>query len=135
MEPVDRSVRAAVFRLFVAGIASPSVDDVARELGADVAAVNVSFGRLAAQHRLVLTEDTGRVLMAHPFSGAPTDYQATIGSRTWWANLSMLGHGDVTARAGDDTLRWTVREGTVAPQGLVHFVVPPARFWDDIVFT
>ncbi len=86
------------------------------------------------------TSSSGRVWMAHPFSGLPTPYTAEIGERSWFANcawdalaiLALLGDG--VAR-GEDSLVWTVVGGVVSPDGLVHLLVPARRFWDDIGFT
>ena len=144
MNAVDRVVRAAVFRLFVAGIEGPTTAEVSEELGLDSGVVTESLQRLEGEHRLVLSTEGDRVVMAHPFSGVPTDYESQIGERSWWANcgwdafaiLALLGDGDVVARTVDgDTARWSVKDGVVTPDGLVHFVVPPSRFWDDIGFT
>ena len=144
MNAVDRVVRAAVFRLFVAGIEGPTTAELSQELGLDTGPVTDSLHRLADEHRLVLSAEGNRVVMAHPFSGVPTDYESQIGERSWWANcgwdafaiLALLGDGDVVARTHDDaTVRWSVEDGVVNPDGLVHFVVPPSRFWDDIGFT
>ncbi len=83
-------------------------------------------------------------MMAHPFSGVPTDYRSEIGDRRWWANcgwdafaiLALLGDGEVRARSEEGIeSTWTIRNGVVRPDGLVHFVVPARRFWDDIGFT
>jgi hypothetical protein len=144
MNEVDRVVRASVFRLLVAGSREVTPSEVAASTGVTVGSVTRSFGRLADAHRLVLGDDRGRVVMAHPFSAVPTGYRAEVGERSWWANcawdafgiLALFGDGRVVANPlGRSESGWIVRDGRVEPDGVVHFVVPAARFWDDIEFT
>jgi hypothetical protein len=140
----DRVVRSAVLDLLVNDSAGPTASQISATTGLEVVEVNTALQRLADAHRLVLAPEGGRVMMAHPFSGFPTDYQSRIGDRAWWANcgwdafaiLALLGDGTVVATTADGSeATWTVDDGVVAPGGLVHFVVPPRRFWDDIGFT
>lgn len=144
MNEVDRVVRASVFELLVAGSLDPTPRDLAATTGLTIDAVAGSLARLSAEHRLVLSAEGDRVVMAHPFSSIPTNYQSQIGDRTWWANcawdafgiLALLGDGRAVATPpGQTESVWTVRDGVVAPDGVVHFVVPVRRFWDDIEFT
>ena len=144
MQSIDRRVRASVFELLIGGSVdvTPSAIAVATDLA--IEAVAASLIRLSDEHRLVLSEDGTRVVMAHPFSGVETPYRTEIGERSWWANcawdafgiLILLGDGRVVANPlGRFETVWTVRGGRVEPDGIVHFVVPAARFWDDIGFT
>jgi len=142
---VDRTVRAAIYRLLVSGEPGPTTLHVAGRTGLEPGATAEAFHRLAAEHRLVLVPGEDRVAMAHPFSGVPTGYRAMIGERTWWANcgwdafgiLALLGDGTVHAGSptGAGSATWSVEDGKVSPDGLVHFVVPARHFWDDIGFT
>lgn len=132
---IDRVVRARIYELFVSGVRE--ID--ASMLGLDEEVASASMARLADEHRLLLT-DEDKVWMAHPFSGVDTGHTATVGDRTWWANcawdalaiLSLLGDG--VARCPNGPV-WTVEGGVVSPGGLVHLLVPAARFWDDVAFT
>jgi hypothetical protein len=144
MNDVDRVVRASVFELLVAGSLVLTPSELAVTTGLTIDTVAESLVRLSVEHRLVLSAEGDRVVMAHPFSSIPTNYQSQIGDCTWWANcawdafgvLVLLGDGRVVATPpGRAESVWTVREGVVAPDGLVHFVVPARRFWDDIEFT
>jgi len=145
MDRTDRTVRATIYQTFEAGVSDVTATSVAESSGLDVADVAVSFGNLAAEHRIVLVPGEDRVAMAHPFSGVITDYRAVIEGRSWWANcawdafaiLAMLGDGTVvdTSNTSTDATVWTVHDGAVAPDGIVHYVVPARRFWDNIGFT
>jgi hypothetical protein len=144
MNEHDRVVRASVFELFVAGSQQVTGSEIADSTGMAFDAIVQSLNRLAHAHRLVLGDDRERVVMAHPFSGVPTGYRAEIGERSWQANcawdafgiLALLGDGKVVANPfGPSDSEWTVVDGGVEPNGVVHFMVPAARFWDDIEFT
>ena len=118
MDRVDRVVRASVFRLLVGGSQGPTPGNLAEETGLDVDEVARSLQRLADEHLLALSTADDLVMMAHPFSGVPTDYQGRIGDRTWWANcgwdafaiLALLGDGEVIAKSVDGSIScgsWT----------------------------
>lgn len=140
MTPFDRAVRAQIYSLFAGGADRVDVSIVAKAGGWGESEAALSFQRLADEHRIALIEDGSRVWMAHPFSGVPTSYRAVSGERSWFANcawdslaiLSMLGDGEAVGEGG---LVWKVRQGVVAPDGLVRLVVPARHFWDDIGFT
>jgi len=139
MTSFDRRVRSTIYELLVDQERDLSASIVAEAGGWVESDVAASFRSLAADHRLVLAPD-GRVRMAHPFSGVPTEYRASIADAWWYANcawdalavLSLLGDGEVTGPAG---LVWRVRDGRVSPDGFVHLVVPARAFWDDVGFT
>lgn len=139
MNQVDRQVRAAVYALFRNGVRSVREVDVADVLGMTPVAVSESLRRLHEGHGLVLSGD-GSVMMAHPFSGVDTGHTATMGDITHRANcawdalaiLALLGDGVARCPGGPE---WTVDDGVVSPEGVVHLLVPAARFWDDVVFT
>ena len=144
MNATDRLVRASVFELLVAGSQDVTLADLSVSTGLPRRAVAESLVRLADEHRLVLSVERDRVVMAHPFSTVPTGYRAEIGDRVWSANcawdafgiLALLGDGNAVASPlGRSESVWTVSDGVVEPGGVVHFVVPAARFWDDIGFT
>ena len=129
MNAVDRVVRSSVFGSLVGGSRDVTPSEIAVSTGLAVAAVAESFSRLSDEHRLVLSSDGERVVMAHPFSAVPTGYRAEIGERSWLANcawdafgiLALLGDGKVIANPpGRSESVWTVRDGLVEPGGVVH---------------
>jgi hypothetical protein len=86
--------------------------------------------------------------MAAPLSAVPTphvvrmaDGRAHYGNCVWDALgvIAMLGRdGDVATVCADceAPLTLTVRAGALQPtDAVVHFAVPAARWWEDIVFT
>lgn len=139
MKQVDRLVRAAVYELFVAGARHVDSAVLAEHLQISQSDVSDSLDSLVDEHRLVLS-DEGHVQMAHPFSGVDTGHTATVGGQIYWSNcawdavaiLALLGEGTARCPGGPE---WTVKNGVVAPSGLIHLLVPAAHFWDDVVFT
>ena len=139
-------VRAYIYQHFRDEATAPSRNDIAGALGMSDEAVTRALDELAASHAIVLRPGTHDIWMAHPFSGIPTDYTATVGERTWYANcawdsiaiLALLGNGTIVSKdpLSDTTNEWTVNDGVVAPDGgVVHFLVPARQFWDDIGYT
>lgn len=140
-----RQVRAHIYQYFRDNAHAPSVDGIAAALDLSQAAVVDALESLASSHAIVLKPDTHDIWMAHPFSGVPTDYTATVGTKTWFANcgwdsiaiLALLGDGSFSSRdpLTDQLNEWAVEDGTVTPNGVVHFLVPAREFWDDIGYT
>jgi hypothetical protein len=150
----DTTVRLAIQEAFIAGQPTPTVESIASSLGANVADVGAAFDRLAEGHVIVLVPGTRTIRMSAPFAGGPTDFVVTIGAVSHHANciwdalgiaamLAGVGRGadaEVTTHCADcgEALSVGLTEHAVAsrPRGaVVHFAVPAARWWADIVFT
>jgi hypothetical protein len=139
------AVRALVVSTLRQTGCAPSVHDLAAVMKADQDDVTAALRALEARRSLVLDSASGRVRMAHPFSGVPTDFVVTIDGRRWFANcawdglsiLALLGDGslDTHSPASGEPIRFEVEGGTVRGDGVIHFLVPARHFWDDIVFT
>ena len=143
MTPFDRQVRAQIYNLIAGGASWVDASAIATSRGWDAPEVVSSLNRLADEHVIALGEDGSRIWMAHPFSGIETSHQAVIGAQSWYANcawdalaiLALLGDGEARASEGADEIVWNVEGGRVTPFGIVHLLVPPRNFWDDIGFT
>lgn len=143
MTPFDRAVRAEVYRLLVDGLEQVDATAISRAGGWDRQQVESSLERLEAEHRVALLPDTKRVWMAHPFSGIDAGYRAHVDGRSWHANcawdalaiVALLGDGTGRVTGRDGVIDWQVERDRVAPNGLIHLLVPAIRFWDDIGFT
>ena len=145
MTPLERRVRALVYRSLLETARAPDIAALAATLAVSVADVEAALQRLAAAHALVLAPGTTDVWMAHPFSAVPTAFPVVCGTQTYFANcawdaagvLSIVGGGRCSAVCGDcrADLSFTVQGGAIAGSGVVHFAVPARRFWDDIGFT
>jgi len=101
---------------------------------------------LQRRHAVVLDEQ-GRLRMALPFACTPTTHRVVAGERSWWANCAWDALAIPAALSLDAQIEATWMDtGTPVDlqvvggrlggaAGFVHFVVPAARWWDDIVET
>jgi hypothetical protein len=140
-------VRFAVYQWILETGRVPLVAQVADRLSIPVEEVRTECRRLQNIHAFALAPASDEILMAHPFSSVPTAYVVRSGGRAFWANCAwdalaipaMLGaDASVDARCADcgDPIRFTFSAGTLeAPAAVIHFAVPPRRFWDNVVFT
>lgn len=122
--------------------------DLAERLDTSGDAVREALRDLATQRHLVLDGDD-QVVMAHPFASIPLGF-SVMGRRTlWWGGcawdsfaLPHLLHDEpdvlVATRcpACDRPHAWVV-DHAGPPEGgqAVHFLVPAAQIWDDVVHT
>jgi hypothetical protein len=145
MTEIGCQVRAAVYRSLLEQGHAPSVSTLASQLDFTDAQVTAALRALAEAHAIVLRPGTDKVWMAHPFSAIESDFVVRSGHRSWFANcvwdglsiLALVGGGalETHSPATGQPIHFDVRNRIVSGEGLVHFLVPAARFWDDIGFT
>ena len=147
MTEQDWAVRTHAIRHLADTGRSPTTAAMATALGLDQQAVEASLVRLADAHALALRSGTTDLWMVHPFSAVPTGYRVVSATTSWWANCAwdavaiptMLGV-DARIEAGcpdcGRAFDLAVENGELqGDDGVVHFVVPPSRFWEDVGFT
>jgi hypothetical protein len=122
--------------------------EVAQALGATVEDVEAAFRRLHGR-RLLVPEpgDPSRIRMAPPFSGVETPFLVRARGKSYYANcvwdaygVAAALHEDVVVEASDgftgQPILLEVRGGRPVPRDcVVHFAVPAARWWDDVIHT
>ena len=141
----DREVRLAVYRKIVAEGVPPTVPEVARGLAVATSDVERSFRRLADGRALVLAPGTPYIWMANPFSAIPTPFEVKVGDLRYFANCIWDALGipacmhtdariDTYCPDCSEPLSLEVRDHELAEpaEGVLHFAVPAARWWDDI---
>lgn len=141
-------VRAAVYEHLIRHGVAPDASSLAGTLGIDEPDALASLRELADAHALALGSDRESIWMAHPFSAVPTLYpvETTDGAQyrancAWDALgvLALLGcDGRSVTKCPDcnDPMVLEVVDGALVPSDdVVHFLVPPRRFWDDVGFT
>jgi hypothetical protein len=141
----DRAVRLAVYRGVVANGVPPAPDDLATELGVSLADVDASLHRLADAHALVLHPGTSSIWMAAPFSAIPTPFEVTVGDRSYFANCIWDAMGipaclhadariDTSCPDCSEPMGLEVRDGSLEgpADGVLHFAIPAAKWWEDI---
>jgi hypothetical protein len=133
------ALRLAIYASFVTTGEAPSASELAGAVGCDLGEAQLGLWQLAEAHAIVLALGGVEIEMAHPFSGVPTGYRVTSGGVGYWANCAWDALG-IAAILGRDTecsgaVDLSVRGGVTDGSGVVHFLVPPRRFWEDVRFT
>jgi hypothetical protein len=129
----------------------PHVDEAATQFGISDTEAAELYKELHNRHALFLNIDEMAIRMANPFSGIPTDFKVHANNKTYFANCAwdMLGipaalHCDAVIDAvcteSNEHVRLEVNNGQISAQGglsqlLVHFPLPFAQWYDDLVFT
>jgi len=144
----DTAVKMNIYETIVRTTRPPTVQQVAGALGESPANVQAAFESLHKK-RLLVPEpgDPTRIRMAPPFSGIETPFRVAVQGRTYFANCAWdsLGipaamHQDAVVEASDahtgEPIGLEVRDGRPLPEPcVIHFAVPAARWWEDIVYT
>jgi ribonuclease HI len=141
----ERAVRLFIYRHFVETANAPDLAAIARATALADHDVAAALRKLADQHAIVLAPASVSIWMAHPFSAVPTPYPVVAGGRTYWANcawdaagiLSLIGDGETQTRCADcgQPAGFGVQDGALVGDGVVHFAVPPRRFWENVAYT
>ncbi len=143
----DRAVRWALYRRFAGSGRAPRIAEIAAAVGVTADEVRACYRRLAAERLLVLEPDGESIRMAPPFSGVPTQHRVLVAGRSYYANCAwdalgvvaaLGGEGEVVSRCEQSRAPLRIRVTAGGPEPVpcvVHFAVPAARWWDDIVFT
>jgi hypothetical protein len=143
----DRELRHWIYSRIIRTGSVPAIKEISRERGATPDAVVDSLKRLGDLHAFALVPHSGEIWMAHPFSAVPTPYRVKTASRGYWANCAwdalsipaMLGvDATVDAQCPEctETMRFEFSGGELRERhGVVHFAVPPSRFWQNVGFT
>ena len=143
---LDTRIRQQVYRT-AAGIGRPpTIAELATATAVGADEVRAALTRLAAG-RIVVLQPSGEILMAPPYSAIPTPFVVDVSGRRLYANCAWDALGvpamlrapaRVAAGCGccGDAIDLTAPPDTTpASDALVHFAVPAARWWQDMVFT
>ena len=143
----DDAVRHYIYTATVENGRPPSAAKAATDLGLERHEVLATFGRLHEQRLLFLAAESGEIVMAPPFSAAPTPFLVTTEDQSYFANcvwdafaIPAALHCDAEIESScaccGEAMQLAVHNGqpTEVP-GLGHFAVPAAHWWDDLVYT
>jgi hypothetical protein len=144
--PLDLAARREVYDGAISRGRIPLIADLAESLSVSEIEIRSSLQRLADAHMLVLQTESGEILMANPFSAVPTPFVVKIKSLSWFGNCIWDAMG-TAAMVGADAVIETSCGCCGSAMRLhvpgecrdddprrVHFAIPAARWWDDIVF-
>jgi len=139
-------VRLAVYGALSEQGQAPRTEDLESALGLTAAEVCQAL-RSLADHRDVVLDDDGRILMAHPFATIPLGF-SVMGVRTlWWGGCAWDSFAVPHLVPGEpEVLVATTCPGCGRPHALVvsrdqppsgaqvaHFLTPTSRIWVDVV--
>jgi hypothetical protein len=145
---LDTQVKLNIYETIARTTRLPTTLDVAGALDAPLEKIENAFEALHKK-RLLVPEpsDPSRIRMAPPFSGVETPFRVQVGDKLYYANCAWdaLGipaalHQDAVVDASDghsgEPIKLEVRDGQPVPQPcIIHFAVPAAHWWDDIIYT
>jgi DNA-binding transcriptional MocR family regulator len=144
----DTSVKLNIYETIARTTRMPTSTDVASAMDTSVKEVEQAFQRLYEKRLLVLEPgSSSHIRMAPPFSGIETQHQVKIDGKVYFANCAWdafgiaaaLKHGaDIESTCADcgEPLKFQIRDGKPLPQKcVIHFAVPAAQWWKDIVYT
>lgn len=144
----DTTVKMSIYQIIAETAKMPSAHDIAQSLGASVKEVREAFQSLH-QRRLLVPEldDPMKIRMAPPFSGIETPFAVLVGEKTYYGNcawdalgISAALHTDAVVETMDaqsgEPMKIEVRnQRPISQQCAIHFAVPVAQWWDDIIHT
>ena len=143
----DSLIRHHVYAMTMAVGLPPTVADLCLATRIPEPELRAGLRRLAAGHILVLQPESGEILMAAPFSAVPTAFLVQTPRYRSFANCiwdalgipAMLSEPAVIRTGcgccGENMELKVGTGGLEAGEGIVHFAIPAARWWEDIVFT
>jgi hypothetical protein len=144
----ETTVKLNIYETIASTTRVPNTFEVAQALDAPLEEVQTAFDGLHKK-RLLVPEpgDPSRIRMAPPFSGIETPFQVNVGGKLFYGNCAWdaLGiaaalHADASVHTADahsgEPIILEIRNGQPIPQPcVIHFAVPAARWWEDIVYT
>ena len=140
-------VRHFVYNHFADTTHPPRVDETAHHFNISIEDAGAFYKELYNRHAFFLEPGTLTVRMANPFSGIPTDFKVHANGKSYYANCAwdMLGipavlHNDAVIEAvcteSNESVQLEIKSGQITNnQLLVHFPLPFARWYNDLVFT
>jgi hypothetical protein len=143
----DTQLRLAICRHIADTGTAPTVADMVRTLGTSDPDIRDSYRRLYGKRVLVLQPDGESIRMVPPFSGVPTQHRVKVRGKQYFANCAwdalgiaaaLHAEAEVCSRCEQslEQLRFHVRQDGPEPEPcVIHFAVPAAHWWDDIVTT
>jgi DNA-binding transcriptional MocR family regulator len=144
----DTIVKLNIYETIAKAARMPTAEQVASATGVSLQEVEAAFERLFQKRLLVLEPgEKSRIRMAPPFSGIETPFLVKVNHLDYYANCAWdaLGiaaalHQDAVIIASDaytgEPIILEVIEGMPVQQNcVIHFAVPAAHWWDDIIYT
>jgi hypothetical protein len=144
---LDAVLRRQIYDGTLKGGHPPSIAELTATTSLSESKIRDGLQRLAAARVVVLQPTTGEILMAPPFSAVPTSFVVHSSRFPTYANcawdalgvpIMLRERGRIVSSCGCCGDRITLDVGSDDPpsaRDVIHFAVPAARWWQDIVFT
>ena len=144
---LDTTIKLEIYSHLARTTRAPTPAQVAGAVGATAQTVESAYQRLYQNRVLVLEADGVSIRMAPPFSGVETQHRVRAGGKDYFANCAWDALGipaalrqpaEVFSRCEQslEPLHLRVQEGGPEPlECVIHFAVPAALWWKDIIFT
>ena len=144
---LDVSARGHIYAVTTSRGTPPTIDELAAALKISREDTKDTLARLTAARVVVLQPESGELLMVPPFSAVPTPFLVETSHFHAYANCAWDALGiavmlrtrvRVTSACAccGEALELSAGPVTIDPaRAVVHFAVPAARWWQDIVFT
>jgi hypothetical protein len=98
--------------------------------------------RALAERHVVVLDERGQIVMAHPFAAHDAGARVESGDRAWRGSCAWDAFGIVAALGLDEALvtdasgvQIRFRDGHPIDHAVFHVAVPAAQWWADIGFT
>lgn len=145
--PFDLDLKVAIYAHVAETTRVPAVSEMAARLMSSPEEIKEAYQRLFRSRVLVLEPDGETIRMAPPFSGVPTQHRVIANGKEYFANCAwdalgvlaaLHANGTVHSRCEQSLEPIRIRVSAAGPAPVpcvIHFAVPAAHWWDDIVFT
>lgn len=143
----DTQVKLAIYRHIAATTRTPRVSELAAAVDASPSQIEACYQRLYRNRVLVLEPDGVSIRMAPPFSGIATQHRVQVAGKEYFANCAwdalgvpaaLHAPGDAYSRCEQTREPLHIRvnaQGPIPEPCIIHFAVPAALWWKNIVYT
>ena len=140
------SVRIHIYNVTLSNGQPPSIRDIALALSHQERDVHEALIELSSRRVFVL-QPNGEILMAPPFSAVPTPFVVSTDTFTASVNCAWDALGaavmlqrrlSIAASCADCGQGMRLDSDGASVEGdspVLHFALPPRRWWESIVFT
>ena len=144
---LDAPIRHHIYSVATGRGRPPAIAKLADATGEPFERVRESLTRLASGRILVLQPESGEILMAPPFSAVPTLFLVETARHSSYANCAWDAIGvpimlrepaRIISSCGCCGASHTLEVSPDRPpaaRDVVHFAVPAADWWRDLVYT
>ena len=144
---LDIRLRHQIYTVATRSGKPPTIAALSDAAGEPIDQIRDALARLAAGRIVVLQPGSGEILMAPPFSAVPTPFLVETNRHVSYANCAwdalgvpiMLGEPARIVSScgccGDAFTLDVMADRPPSAADVIHFAVPAARWWHDLVYT